>query len=93
MNSRGKLATPTGNVDIMPTVLRVLGVKAPDVMDGRVVEEALVGGPDPASVDWSTDIHKSERQVKGGVYRQEIIVSRTGDTQYVDEGSATLEPR
>ena len=88
-----ELATPTGNVDIMPTVLRVLGVKAPDNMDGRVIEEALVGGPDAESVDWSTDVHKAERRVNGGVYRQEITVSRAGKTEYVDEGSATLEPR
>ena len=88
-----ELATPTGNVDLMPTVLRVLGVKAPDNMDGRVMEEALVDGPAPELVAWSTDVHKAERRVKGGVYRQEIKVSRASDTEYVDEGSATLEPR
>jgi predicted AlkP superfamily pyrophosphatase or phosphodiesterase len=43
-------SVPTGNVDIAPTVLRLLGVKIPPSMTGRVIEEALRSGPSPASV-------------------------------------------
>src|SRR5882672_235715 len=32
---------PTGNVDVAPTVLRLLGIKPPKPMDGRVLTEAL----------------------------------------------------
>src|SRR5207248_10366587 len=32
---------PTGNVDIAPTVLRILGLRPPKAMDGRVMTEAL----------------------------------------------------
>jgi len=35
---------PTANVDIAPTVARILGLSMPDVQ-GRVLEEALQGGP------------------------------------------------
>ena len=36
---------PTANVDIAPTVARILALNMPDVQ-GRVLEEALQGGPD-----------------------------------------------
>jgi arylsulfatase A-like enzyme len=35
---------PTANVDIAPTVARILGLKMPGVQ-GRILEEALTGGP------------------------------------------------
>jgi arylsulfatase A-like enzyme len=41
---------PTGNVDLAPTLLRLLGLDAPSSMTGRVIEEALRNGPSIASV-------------------------------------------
>jgi arylsulfatase A-like enzyme len=41
---------PTGNVDLAPTVLRLLGLPVPDTMTGRVIEEALRDGPPLSSV-------------------------------------------
>lgn len=41
---------PGGNVDLTPTVLALLGQPVPAHMDGRVLEEALRRGPDPAGV-------------------------------------------
>ncbi|MDG0865528.1 alkaline phosphatase family protein [Candidatus Lucifugimonas marina] len=35
---------PSGNIDIAPTVLTLLGITPPDHMDGRVLEEALKDG-------------------------------------------------
>ena len=84
------LETPSGNVDLAPTILRVLGIGEGESMDGRALEEALADGPDPGSVHWSTEVHKSEREVDRGVYRQQITMSRVGTTTYVDEGRATL---
>ena len=40
-------SAPTGNIDIAPTALHVLGLDVPSHMDGRVVDEALQGGPVP----------------------------------------------
>ncbi len=37
---------PTGNVDVTPTVLALLGQPVPSHMDGRVLDEAILGGPD-----------------------------------------------
>jgi arylsulfatase A-like enzyme len=41
---------PTGNVDIAPTLLRLLRIDPPRTMTGRAIEEAFRGGPDPASL-------------------------------------------
>ena len=55
---------PTGNVDIAPTVLHLLGLPAAPSMDGRVLHEALVDGPDPGDVE---------------VVVEEIAASRRGE--------------
>ena len=39
--------TPTGNIDVAPTILHLLGLPGGNGMDGRVLHEALAGGDDP----------------------------------------------
>jgi arylsulfatase A-like enzyme len=36
---------PTANVDLAPTLLHLLGIVPPSTMSGRVIDEALRGGP------------------------------------------------
>jgi len=63
-----RLESPSGNVDVAPTVLRILGLSGAQGMDGRVLEEALVDGPE--GVDWTTETHNADRRLGSGVYRQ-----------------------
>jgi hypothetical protein len=42
-----KSDVPTANVDLAPTVLKLLNLSAPPSMEGRVVSEAFVNGPRP----------------------------------------------
>jgi hypothetical protein len=85
------VSTPTGNVDLTPTILHILGISPAVPMDGRPLLEALEGGPDPASVQWATEVHRAERPVGGGVYRQEVTVSHVDATTYIDQGTARLD--
>ena len=85
-----KVNTPSGNIDMAPTVLRILGISPGDRMEGRVLEEALANGPDAGTVDWSTELHDTERRLGYKVYRQQIQISRVGETTYIDHGNSTF---
>ena len=49
---------PTANVDIAPTVARILNLSMPDIQ-GRVLEEALQGGPPPTEYVVLNKTHRS----------------------------------
>ncbi len=84
-----RVKSPTGNVDIAPTVLDLLGLPIPGDMDGRAITEAMADGP--ASADWTTETRSAARSMAGMDYRQEIALSRVGNTTYVDYGSGWRE--
>ena len=82
---------PSGNVDLAPTILALLGLPGGEMMDGRVLIEALIGGPAPSELAVMSEHHSVHRAVSGGTYRQMVRTSRVGDTLYLDEGAARLE--
>ena len=76
--------TPTGNIDVAPTILHLLGVPGGDNMDGRVLHEAFAGGHDSLDVERRTVTHAAEL----GAYRQEVTVTTVAGTVYLDGGNA-----
>lgn len=78
---------PTGNVDIAPTVLRLLRLPIPATMTGRVIEEGLRTGPDPASVHVG---HSSERaRSADGGYEVTARLSTVAGHRYLDATDVT----
>jgi arylsulfatase A-like enzyme len=75
------ITTPAGNVDVAPTILAVLGLDDRHGMDGRVLFEALAGGPDPHEVAVDTRTHT----VHAGSYRAALQVSTVDGHRYVDK--------
>ncbi len=76
------IEAPTGNIDLAPTILHLLGLEAEgSAMDGRVLFEALEGGSPAMAQDRHT--HKAERPG----FRQELRISAVGKTKYVDWGN------
>jgi arylsulfatase A-like enzyme len=75
-------SVPTGNVDIAPTVLRLLGLSMPPSMTGRVIEEALRTGPSPSSirVEHTTDTVRTA----DGAYTLTAHVSSAAGRRYLD---------
>ena len=73
---------PSGNVDFAPTFLHTLGIEIPASMQGRVLHEALRGGPDPSDVT----VASSEVRVESadGRYRLTAAVSRVDGRSYLD---------
>jgi arylsulfatase A-like enzyme len=82
---------PSGNIDIAPTILQILGIPGGENMDGRVLEEALTDANGTRNIKASTRTYDASRSTGGKTYRQQITISSVGGTRYVDEGSATLE--
>jgi predicted AlkP superfamily pyrophosphatase or phosphodiesterase len=72
--------TPAGNVDVTPTILALLGLPT-DGLDGRVLREAIVDGPDAEQVTVVTHTHTLE----AGVYRAAVQVSEVDGRRYVDK--------
>ena len=82
-----RVQSPTGNVDVAPTILSILGIPAPERMEGRVLTEALSGG---APVEWTAETRRAERETPSGRYCQHVRASRVGHTVYLDEGIGHL---
>jgi len=78
---------PSGNTDIAPTVLWILGLEGEAAkMDGRVLGEALAGrAPPPAGCE--TRRLEASRATAGGAWRQYLQVSEVGGVRYLDEGN------
>jgi arylsulfatase A-like enzyme len=83
---------PTGNVDVAPTILHILGIKAQE-MDGRVLSEAMVS-VDPVSTGRETETKtiEAKKDFAAGTWRQSMKISRVGSTTYLDEGNGGFAP-
>lgn len=81
---------PTGNVDLAPTILKILGITAPAPMDGRVLVEALAsGGEKPAVKNFTLE---AKRDLEKNGWRQYLDVSQVGTTVYFNEGNGGTIP-
>jgi arylsulfatase A-like enzyme len=82
---------PSGNVDVAPTVLRLLNLESPQKFDGRVLGEAL--SSDSPARQPTTRMVEATHQLSSGQWRQYVRISQLGDHSYIDEGNGAFEPR
>jgi len=83
---------PSGNVDLAPTALYLLGVKVPDEMDGRVIREALKSGPPLSAVAVRSEKYRAETIVDGIDYQTTVYQSFVDGTTYLDSTVTTRNP-
>jgi predicted AlkP superfamily pyrophosphatase or phosphodiesterase len=84
---------PTGNVDLAPTISHILGIKAPQEMDGRVLSEAMINVDRVAAVGKTeAKTIEAKRDFAAGTWRQSLRISRVGSTIYLDEGNGAFAP-
>lgn len=81
-------SVPTSNVDIVPTILKIHGIKVPEQMDGRVMSELLVDGKSPGDEIKKETIETSAK-FGSGVYHLTVKRSVFGKYRYVDEATVT----
>ena len=75
-------AIPTGNVDLAPTLLHLLGVPPAMTMTGRVIREALRSGPLPSSVKVDRVVETVRTPDKR--YEVSAHISVVGQHRYLD---------
>jgi len=80
----------SGNVDLLPTVLHILGLNPPEALDGRVLFEALADGLDPEDVFTETEVYQSAAETRSRVFQQRLQISKVGSTSYLDKGRALV---
>ena len=82
---------PTGNVDLVPTILQILGIKVPHQMDGRILSEAVAAPTSllPAPKPEAKSI-EARKDFPSGTWRQTLKISRVGSTIYLDEGNGAF---
>ena len=76
---------PTGNADLAPTILSILGIKDPGSMDGRILQEALVGDGTHVLAPESTTL-KAACDVGFRHWEQYLKLTKMGNQVYFDEG-------
>lgn len=82
---------PSGNIDIAPTVLHLLGLNSPHKFDGRILAEAMTGNSAPPRA--VTETLEAARKFSTGQWRQHLRISRVGETTYFDQGNGSFDSR
>ena len=85
---RTRSSVPTSNVDIAPTILKLLGLPPLPSMVGRPIDEALRNGPLPASV---TVTKRQVRSTKANGYEVSAQVSTVSGHDYLDFTQVTRD--
>jgi arylsulfatase A-like enzyme len=83
---------PTGNIDIAPTVLWLLGVEPEHKLSGRVLAEALT---QPSSARLSCETRRLEAvfHAQDSIWHQYLKYTEVNGVLYFDEGNGEQMPR
>jgi len=66
---------PTGNVDLAPTILRILGITPSQKLDGRILSEAMADIDLPVLKPESKTV-EAKKDFAAGIWRQSLQISR-----------------
>ena len=77
---------PSGNADLAPTILHLLGVASTSPMDGRILDEAFIDGS-PSTAKPATQTIKASRDLPLFRWEQHLKFTEYGGTTYFDEGN------
>ena len=93
----------SGNVDLAPTVLQILGIRTPEKMDGRILSEAMTGRAGalrrlPKAFgtvrrSYQTQTIETKKDFPRGTWKQSLRISRVRSTIYLDEGNGAFTPK
>jgi len=81
--------SPSGNIDLAPTILRILGITPLQQMDGRILSEAMVNINRHTSKP-ETKTVEATKEFDSGSWRQSLQISHIGSTIYLDDGNGAF---
>jgi predicted AlkP superfamily pyrophosphatase or phosphodiesterase len=81
---------PSGNIDLAPTILQILGITPPQRLDGRVLSEALANR-NSNKPKAETKTIEAAKDFPFGTWRQAIQISHVGSTVYLNEGDGAFK--
>jgi arylsulfatase A-like enzyme len=80
---------PSGNIDILPTLLAILNLPTESTVDGRILTESLRQHRSPSEASIQTQIHHRTLNQQGIQITQKLQTVQVGSTLYVDYGGIT----
>jgi arylsulfatase A-like enzyme len=84
---------PSGNIDVAPTILRLLSLEPPGGSDGRVLTEAFAGTSPPTEKPLTKRLEATRESESGGVWKSYLQTTTFAGKTYFDEGNASAQPR
>ncbi len=79
---------PSGNTDVAPTLLSLLGLKEEAAkMDGRVLHEALEGSAEAPAPKVETRTLRPETPAANPLWKPYLKITTVGKAMYLDEGN------
>lgn len=84
---------PSGNIDVAPTILWILGLKPPQPMDGRILVEALRESKAGAAPMRSEQLEAHRDLGNGTTWRQTLRLATVGKVSYFVEGKGGPVPK
>ena len=77
------VTNPTGNIDITPTIIELLGIEPNNNIDGRIIKEGLTGNSQINS-ELKTQRYHAKRRIGVGSYEQELEVLVLNGSVYIN---------
>jgi predicted AlkP superfamily pyrophosphatase or phosphodiesterase len=85
---------PSGNIDLAPTILRILGITSLRQLDGRILSEAMTDSdPATATLKPENKMIEATKAFPSGSWRQSLQISRVGSTIYLDQGNGAFDAK
>ncbi len=82
--------TPSGNIDLAPTILWLLGMKPPHPMQGRVLREAMTDSTQLPAASEKNSV--AEREIGDRIWRQYLRAATVDGVTYILEGNGSATP-
>ncbi|MDR3459091.1 MAG: alkaline phosphatase family protein [Verrucomicrobiae bacterium] len=82
---------PSGNVDIVPTLVYLMGLNPPAPLDGRVLSEALVGAAPPLA-KVQPGRREASSSLPDGNWQQYLKFTEVNGVRYLEEGNGHWAP-